>query len=701
MNEKKNKRLDFPSLFVTGNDTEIGKSTAAALLILLYKDMGIDVGFMKPVQSGSHEAGGKLLSQDAAFMSFAAGSDVEKKNNPYVYKEIASPYIAAKAVNEEIDVELILGYYEDLKLTHQAVIVEGAGGLYVPVTKNSTVLDIIGKMNLPVIHVVDIGLGTINHTLLSMEALRARGISILGLIINRFRDDNGIAMETNIVELKRLTGLPVVAVIPEMPEFTMDEKGITLLKSLIKKQDKSRIRKIFKPPKDMTPDLVRDDLKYVWHPFTQMNEYRKEEPHPLVIEKGDGSYLFDSEGDRYLDGVSSLWVNVHGHRNKRLDEALRNQAGKIAHSTMLGLTNEPAIRLAKKLIDIAPEGLAKVFYSDSGSTAVEIALKMSYQYWKELGYEGKNKFVSFRNAYHGDTIGSVSVGGIDLFHKKYEDLLFDGYKVDSPYCYRCPMDLKVSGCTMECTVELENILSTKNDEIAAMIVEPMVQGAAGMLVSPPGYLARVSELANKNGVLLVLDEVATGFGRTGEMFASDHEKVSPDIMCVAKGITGGYLPLAATLASDEIYSAFLGEHEELRTFFHGHTYTGNPLACEVARANIDLIKSEDLIEKTKALSEELGSLLSRFYDIGIVGDIRQSGLMIGIELVKDRESKEIFPIASRIGRRVILEARGRGVIIRPLGDVIVLMPPLTISRHELKELLDITYLSIEKVASEL
>ncbi len=700
--DKKISRLSDPaSIFITGSGTEIGKSMAAALLILLYRDMGIDVGFMKPIQSGSAEADGRLFSQDAVFMSLAAGKKVEKRNSPYVFKEEASPYMAAKTVGEEIDVDTILDYFDELSGDHQAVVVEGAGGLYVPVTKNSMVLDIIDRMRLPVVYVTHSGLGTINHTLLGVEALKTRGVEVLGLIVNRFDEGSGVAVDTNIEELKRLTGLPVVAVIPEMADFTMDENGVSLLKSLVKKIDKTGLREIFEPSRSKTADLVRDDQEYIWHPFTQMNEYGQETPHPLVIEKGDGCYLFDTDGNRYIDGVSSLWVNVHGHRNSRLNRALRDQAGKIAHSTLLGLTNMPAISLAKKLIDIAPDGLVKVFYSDSGSTAVEIALKMAYQYWKESGFEGKNKFISFKNAYHGDTIGSVSVGGIDLFHKKYEALLFDGYKVESPYCYRCPTGTAIDECDMECLGELRNILSRKCDEIAAIIVEPKVQGAAGMLISPPGHLKKIRKLADKYGILLILDEVATGFGRTGEMFATDHEGVSPDIMCVAKGITGGYLPLAATLTTQKIYDAFLGEYDELKTFFHGHTYTGNPLACAVAGANIDLFQDEDLIENTKVTSKELGRLLGRFSDLGIVGDIRQLGLMVGIELVRDKKSKESFSTHLRVSRRVVLKARGRGVIIRPLGDVIVLMPPLTITDIELRELLDVTYWAIEEVASEL
>ena len=346
----------------------------------------------------------------------------------------------------------------------------------------------------------------------------------------------------------------------------------------------------------MAKRLDNWDKKYLWHPFTQMKDWLEGEP--LIIEEAKGSYLKDSDGRWYLDGVSSLWVNVHGHRKKEIDISVARQLSKVAHSTLLGLGNIPSIELAREIIKIAPKGLAKVFYSDNGSTAVEIALKMAYQYWQHRN-TAKTKFIHLENAYHGDTVGSVSVGGIDLFHKAYKGLLFDSYAIDSPYCYRCPKKKIYPLCGRECLGGLKEILECDHSSIAALIVEPLVQAASGMLVWPDGIYKEMSELCKKYNVLLIADEVAVGMGRTGSMFASDLEGVTPDILCVAKGITGGYLPLAATLTTQNIFDGFLGEYKGQKTFFHGHTYTGNPLACAAARANLELFKKEKTLEKLK------------------------------------------------------------------------------------------------------
>jgi adenosylmethionine---8-amino-7-oxononanoate aminotransferase len=423
-------------------------------------------------------------------------------------------------------------------------------------------------------------------------------------------------------------------------------------------------------------DLAAADRAYLWHPFTQQRGWVQEEP--VIIERGEGTDLIDVHGTRYIDGVSSLWCNVHGHAHPRIDAAVREQLGKVAHSTMLGLSHRPAIELARRLVELAPPGLTRVFYSDSGSTATEIALKMAFQYWRQRGQD-RRRFVALRMAYHGDTIGSVSVGGIDLFHSLYEPLLFETLKAG-------PGDVAGMG----------RLLAEHDGEVAAVIMEPLVQGAAGMLVHPPGYLRAVRDLCDRHGVLLILDEVATGFGRTGRMLACEHEGVAPDLLCLAKGITGGYLPLAATLASERIYEGFLGEFEEFRTFFHGHTYTGNPLACAAALATLDVFREERTLERLQPKIGLLAELLEPVAAHPAVRQVRRRGFMVGIELVEQ-------PLPVRIGHRVTLEARRRGAIIRPLGDVLVLMPPLAISREDLTRLVSITAEAIDAAtgASEL
>jgi len=444
-------------------------------------------------------------------------------------------------------------------------------------------------------------------------------------------------------------------------------------------------------------ELETYDKQYIWHPFTQMKEYIKEDV--VIIEEGKGAILKDIYGNEYIDGVASIWTNVHGHRKKELDLALKRQIDKIAHSTLLGISNVPAIECAKRLVEITPEGLNKVFYSDSGATAVEIALKIAFQYQKQAkdGDPKKTKFISLKNAYHGDTIGAVSVGGIDIFHSIYKPLLFETYKAEAPYCYRCPFSKEYPSCNMECLAHMEELMEKYSHEITALIIEPLVQGAAGIIVQPPGYLKRVRELSSKYNILMIADEVAVGFGKTGKMFACEHEAVVPDIMALGKGITGGYMPLAATLVTDKIYEAFLGEYHEFKTFFHGHTYTGNPLACAVAIANIEVFEKEKVLDQVQEKIRHLSSLLKVFRELKHVGDVRQCGFMVGIELVEDRDTKKPYPVEKRIGCKVILEARKHGLIIRPLGDVIVIMPPLCITVEQLNKLCEVTYYSIKKI----
>jgi len=444
-----------------------------------------------------------------------------------------------------------------------------------------------------------------------------------------------------------------------------------------------------------TRRLISKDRKFIWHPFTQMRDWQTDE-FP-VIERGEGCYLIDTDGRRYLDGVSSLWCNVFGHRVKEIDQAVKKQLGRIAHTTFLGLTHPPAIELAEKLIAIAPKGLARVFYSDSGSEAMEIALKMAYQYWQQSGQPQKKKFAKLTNAYHGDTIGSVSLGGIDLFHQIYKPLLFKTLEIPSPYRYRWESGDDPEHVKNESLKIMEKVLRDHHGELAAFVMEPLMQGAAGMIDQPTGYISRARELTRKYNTLLIFDEVATGFGRTGKMFAAEHEHVTPDIMAVAKGLTGGYLPLAATLTTEKVYGAFLGKHEDFKTFFHGHTYTANPLACAAAIATIDLFHKNRTIEKLQTKIRLIQKRLKDFYKLKAVGDIRQCGTMIGIELVRDRKTKENFEAGEKIGVHVTRQARKKGAILRPLGPVIVLMPPLAMTQRQLKQLLNIAYESIQEV----
>ncbi|HEX6960724.1 MAG TPA: adenosylmethionine--8-amino-7-oxononanoate transaminase, partial [Lacipirellula sp.] len=421
--------------------------------------------------------------------------------------------------------------------------------------------------------------------------------------------------------------------------------------------------------------------------FTQMSEY-----DPLIIERAEGCWLVDVHGRRYLDGVSSLWCNLHGHRHPRIEAAIVEQLGKVAHATTLGMSHPPAIELARRLANLAPGDLNHVFYASDGACAVEAALKIAFQYWQQCRepQPKKQKYVAFSSAYHGDTLGSTAVGGIERFHALYKPLLFDVVRLPPPDRRR--------GDAEQLLAEVESVLAQRHEEIAALVIEPLVQGAAGMIMQPPGYLRGVRELTRKFNVLLIADEIVTGFGRTGRTFACEHENVTPDLLCLGKSLTAGYLPLAATIATPEIYDAFLGEYASGRTFHHGHTFGGNPLAAAAANASMDLFDEERLLDdaiprKAEALSRALQPLAAH----SNVGDIRQFGVLAGIELVANRDTGELFPAAERRGYHVCKRTTSQGVWLRPLGDVIVVMPPLAISDSELELLARVLKESIDAV----
>jgi adenosylmethionine-8-amino-7-oxononanoate aminotransferase len=438
--------------------------------------------------------------------------------------------------------------------------------------------------------------------------------------------------------------------------------------------------------------LLALDSAHVWHPFTQMAGWGDDPP--VIITEAEGCWLIDEEDRRYLDGVSSLWVNVHGHRKAEIDAAVRAQLERVAHTTLLGLASVPSIELAARLVEVAPAGLTRVFYSDSGSSAVEVALKMALQFWQQSGHPERRRFAALGEAYHGDTVGAVSLGGMGLFHGIFRELLFEVIRLPAPHAYRWK---ETTPPLEHCLTAARSLFEAHGNELAALVVEPLVQGAAGMIVHPPGFLAGLAALCKEFDVLLIVDEVATGFGRTGTMFAVEQEGVYPDFLCVAKGLTGGYLPLAATLATERVYAAFLGPFGSSRTFFHGHTYTGNPLACAAALANLDLFACGDVLGRARSLAEMLAGHLARIATLPHVGEVRQRGLMIGVELVEDRASAVPYAYEARMGHRVCLALRARGVILRPLGNVVVMMPPLALSDAECDLLGEAVYDAIAEV----
>jgi len=439
----------------------------------------------------------------------------------------------------------------------------------------------------------------------------------------------------------------------------------------------------------LTPlDLIALEKRHVWHPFTQMRDW--EASDPLLIESGDGIMLRGSDGRDYYDANSSMWLNVHGHGRPEIDNAIRVQLDKIAQVTLLGLTHEPAALLAARLAEIAPEGLSRVFFSDNGSTAVEVALKMAFQYWQHKG-ESRPRFVALNDGYHGDTIGAVSVGGVSLFHGIFKPLLFTAEFIPSP---------ALAQNAAEAAAQLEEVLDRYPGEISAVVMEPIVQMAGGILVQPPGYLKAVRELCDRHNVLLIFDEVATGFGRTGTMFACEQEDVAPDFLCLAKGLTGGYMPLAATLTHEGIYEAFLGDYHEWKTFTHGHSYGGNPLACAAALATLDIFEQDNVLAGLPAKIAHIRETLETFRDLPHVNSIRQAGLAAGIALIKDKDAGTPYALEDAIGPKICARARELGLITRPLGPIITFLPPLVGTNEQITEMLEIIRQAIVDVTGE-
>lgn len=443
---------------------------------------------------------------------------------------------------------------------------------------------------------------------------------------------------------------------------------------------------------------IREDLKNIWHPYTQMKDC--EFLPPIFIEKAEGIYLYDSKGKQYMDTISSWWCNIHGHCHPHIMRAIKDQTEKLDHVLFAGFTHKEAIKLSSNLLDITGNHIKKVFYSDDGSTAVEAAIKMSFQYWQNTGQKNKTKFVSLDKAYHGDTIGTMSLGGISQYTEIFEPLFYKTYKVPTPYCYRCPMNAEKDNCAFECLKPLKELLAEKHQEIAGLIIEPLLLAAAGMIVYPVEYLDGVGRLAKKFGIHLIVDEVATGFGRTGKMFAHEHSDIVPDFLCISKGLTSGTLPLAVTMTTNEVYDAFYGDYEEGKTFFHGHTYTGNPIACSAANASLEIFKKEKTIDNLHVKINILKENLAKFTTLKYVGDIRQIGLIGAIELVKDKKTKAGFDMDERIGLQIYKKGLEKNIILRPLGNIVYVYLPLVINIDEIKEVLRKLYSIIKEFCEE-
>lgn len=442
-------------------------------------------------------------------------------------------------------------------------------------------------------------------------------------------------------------------------------------------------------------NLQKRDLDHVWHPCSQMKDY--EEFPPIVIKNGKGIYLYDENGKQYLDAVSSWWVNLFGHSNERISTALAKQAFQLEHVIFANFTHEPAIFLAEKLVQMTPAGLNKVFFADNGSSAIEVALKMSFQYHMQNHKPKKTRFLALSDAYHGETLGALSVGGVGLYNEVFQPLLLDTVRAEGPDCFRCPFNEQPDRCSTQCLTFIEAKLKLHHEEISAVIIEPLIQAAAGMKMYPPAYLRGLQELCKQYDVHLIADEIAVGFGRTGTMFACEQAEISPDFMCLSKGLTGGYLPLSVVLTTDEIYDAFYDDYPTMKAFLHSHSYTGNTLACRVALEVLKIFEEEETIEQIQTKSVYMNQLASAvFSDLPYVGEYRQTGMVGAIELVKDKVTKEPFPSSDRIGYQIYQIALEKGLLLRPLGNILYFMPPYVITKEEIRIMIETANDAIEE-----
>ncbi len=641
---------------ITGTGTGVGKTVLAAALCAALRRRGMDCRAIKAVATGVPPGAD---AEDAVLLGGAMGTAASEA----VLATFAlprSPLAAAAAEGRELDVEALARSIEAAAAGCDLLLVEGVGGLLVPLAARHTVRDLLRRLDADVVIAALAGLGTINHTALTVEAALGSGLRLIGVVLVDAAGDEPAFVAENAAQIADQCGVPVLGVLPHLDDAT----DIDALADAAGALDLSALTA---PRPDASEAVVAADRRHLWHPFTQTSDWREEAP--LVIRSGDGSWLRDEAGHRYLDGISSLWCTVHGHAHPALDRAAREQLGRIAHSTFLGQTHAPGALLAEELAEVAPPGLTRVFYCEAGAAAVEAALRIALLAQRHAGHPERSRFVALGDAYHGDTAGAVSVGRSEPFHTGLDPILFPARTVPSPH-------LDEAGSLRA----LSDLLDREGDRVAALIVEPRVQAAAGMLTHSDRWLAEAAALARRHGALLIADEVATGFGRTGDLFASGGAGVAPDILCLGKGLTGGYLPLSAVLTTEELFDRFTAPYAEHRTLYYGHTYTGNPVACAVARASLRLFEEEGTLASARRLAATLAGLLAeRVAPMPGVFEIRSRGVMTGIEL---RGGATPLDPALRTGRRVILAARRRGVVVRPLGDVVVLNPPLTMTDVE-------------------
>jgi adenosylmethionine-8-amino-7-oxononanoate aminotransferase len=681
-------------LGVVGTDTGAGKTVVSAALVAALRARGMRVAGLKPVATGVEPGD---AGEDATLLARASGGE-PRDTLLASFRLPRSPLAAARAEQRAIDLDALLQAIRERAAGLDLLVVEGVGGLLVPLTERATVRDLMRRLDAPVVIAARAGLGTIGHCALTVEAARAGGLDICGVVLSDVDGgtDTDFASE-NAAQIEAQCGVRVLGILPFLAD-TSDVAALAAAAEASLDIDALMLAHAGRDGDRLHDEVIALDRAHAWHPFTQTSEWRDEEP--VVIRSAHGCRLVDARGREYIDGVASLWANVHGHAHPRLDAALREQAGRVAHSTFLGLTHEPGARLAAELSAVAPDGLTRIFYSEAGAAAVEVGLRVALLAQRHRGNPRRTRFVSLTESYHGDTAGAVSVGRSEPFHRGLDPLLVDVLRVPPPHLLERG-GMPPQAAQQESLRALNDTLHAHGEEIAALIIEPRMQGAAGMWPHADEWLQSAVAAAHDSGALVLCDEVATGFGRTGDMFASGGANIKPDILTVGKGLTGGYLPLSATLVREELFDLFTSPYTEHHALYYGHTYTANPLACAVARASLALFDEEQTLQRARQLADRLAMLLTPLHALPGVAQIRQRGVMIGIELTADGRLDNPYDPALRVGRQVVLAARSRGVIVRPLGDVVVLNPPLVLADADASLLVEAVAESIVEVCAAL
>ncbi len=670
-------------IFITATGTDVGKTYVCGLILKKLIESGENATYYKAALSGAIESEHELIAGDAKAVFEKAGLDLNPNDYvSYIYKNPYSPHLAAQLEEKPLELSKVKLDYECLQRKYDYIIAEGSGGIVCPLRideKTQVMLtDVIKHLQLDIVIVAPAGLGSINSTVLTIKYAQNENLNIKGIILNQYDAQNPIHRD-NREKLQILSGIPVIAAVSENAEEL--DIDLDYLKSLF------------------SSNMIQKDLDYIWHPCSQMKDY--EELPPILIERGQGLYLYDDTGKAYADTVSSWWCNLLGHSNERINNAVKNQLDSLEHVIFANFTHRPAINLCEKLSKLLPKGLCKFFFTDNGSSAIEAAMKMSFQYHYQTGNPQKTQFMAMSEAYHGETLGALSTGGVDIYSNMYKPLLLDVNRIESPDCYRCRYGKSRETCVAQCFENAEHIFEMHGRNTAAILVEPLLQGAAGMKIYPPIYLKKLRALCDKYNVHLIADEIATGYGRTGKMFACNHAQISPDIICLSKGLTGGYMPMALAITTNKIYDAFYADYNEGKAFMHSHTYSGNPLACAAALEVLNILEEDSIIEnaakKAKYFNELIKSQLESHKN---VGEIRSVGLINAIELVEDKNFKKEFDSKLRIGYQIYKVALKKGLILRPLGNVLYFNPPLIIEKVDMLNAVEICKASIVEILGE-